>query len=502
MMKLNLQSKNFRIILFSVIGLAVLGLVILLLSLTAPDDGEKEKEAEATTTTTVDPALVLQPEDNGKIVSITVENPQGSYTIKLHDHDGKSHWIIEDTDIDEDLLSQSSMESLASAVTNMTARSVIEEKPTDLAQYGLEEPQAKVTVNYTDGSFVLLIGDTVTSGSANYIMVNDDPTVYSYYSYLISGFMTGDELSLVNTAVMPAYDSNAAQKIHKITVTRKDLDAPIILEALPELPEGSDSIQIYSYTFTSPGDVYLDLYNGNDFLFAMFGLTADKAAYLEVTDETREATGLDDPFCEVDMLVDDVIYRLYIGDAITEEVTDEETGTVTTNVVGYYGLCNKVPDVIYTFSPSKLIWATMKTTDYMSKMFLVPYIYDLESVSYRDSDLEFTVAITGTNEDNTIYLDGEEMDGDLFRSFYQYLVSCRGEEMYTDDDRGDFIAEFTYTYEDKRDADTVTFYASESRDLIIAINGSNMFKTKWNYGTRLQENAQALVSGGKIVQTY
>ena len=500
-MKLNVKSKNFRIILFSVIGLAVLGLVVLLLSLTAPSDGEEEETAA--TTSTIDPALVLQPEDKGDIVSITVENELGSFTSRRHDHDGESHWIIDDFDVDEALLSQTMLESLASTVSNMTARSVIEENPTDLAQYGLDDPQATVTVNYTDGSFVMKIGDTVTSGSANYVMINDSPTVYSYYTYEITGLMTGDRLSMINTAVMPAYDNDAAPVIKKITVTRKDLEKPIVLEKLPEVPEGSDSIQVYSYAFTSPGDVYLDLYSGTDYLYAMFGLSAKKAAYTEVTDETKAETGLDDPFCEVDMLVEDVIYRLYLGNAIVEEVTDRETGAVSHSITGFYGICNKVPDLIYVFNASDVIWATMQPDAYMSKLFLVPYIYDVETVSYRDNDLDFTVTITGNNDDHAMYMDGKEIDTSLFRSFYQFLVSCRGEEMYTDEARGEFIAEFTYKYEDDRGDDTVTFYSSdEDRSVIIAINGNNVFKTKWNYGTRLLENARAFLDGGEIVQTY
>ena len=499
-MKLDVKSKNFRIILFSVIGLAVLGLVVLLLSLTSPDSGDDEETA--TTTSTIDPALVLQPEDKGDIVSITVENGLGSFTAKIIEQDGKTVWTIDGTKIPQNLLNQNYFESLAATMTNMTARSVIEENPADLAQYGLEKPQATITVNYTDGSYVFKIGDVVTSGSANYVMINDDPTVYSYYTYEISSLMIYDELYMVNTAVMPAYDSETASKIKKITVTRKDLEKPIILEALPEVPEDSDSIQIYSYAFTSPGDVYLDLNNGNEYLYAMYGLTAQKAAYVEVNDETKAATGLDDPFCEVDMLVDDVIYRLYIGDAITEEITDAETGVTTTGITGFYGIFNKVPDVIYIFSADSLVWATMKNGDYMSKLFLVPYIYDIETVSYHDNDTSFTVTITGNNDENTMYMDGEEIDADLFRSFYQFLVGCRGEEMYTDEARGDFIAEFTYHYEDDRGDDTVTFYASEDRTVIIAINGVNVFKTKWNYQTRLLENAKAFISGGEIVMNY
>ena len=504
-MKLNVKSKNFRILLFSVIGLAVLGLVILLLSVTAPSDGEGgEDEETAASTSTLDPALVLQPdlEEKGDIVSITVDNDLGSFTAVLTEQDGEKLWTIEGMDIERGLLNTAKFESLASTMTNMVARSVIEEKAGDLAQYGLDKPRTTVTVKYTDGSFVMKIGDVVTSGSANYVLINDEPTVYSYYTYEISSLFTMDWLSMINTAVMPSYDSETAADIKKITVTRKNLDKPIILEKLPEVPEDSDSIQVYSYAFTSPGDVYLDLYSGNEFLAAMFGLTADKAAYVGVTDEIKAQVGLDDPFCEVDMLVGDVVYRLYIGDAITEEVTDEATGAVSTQVTGYYGLCNKVPDVIYVFNISSLIWATMEPDAYMSELFLVPYIYDIDTVSYHDNNVDFTVTVTGNNDENAMYMDGREIDASRFRSFYQFLVSCRGETMYIDDSRGDFIAEFTYKYEDGR-SDTVTFYASEEdRTVIIATNGNNVFKTKWNYGTRLRENAEAFLNGGEIVQTY
>ena len=80
-MKINTNSKNFRIILFSVIGLAVLAAVVLVLTLTAPDDGSDDDQ-NVTETTTADPALMLQPEDKGKIESIYIENPVGSFTVK------------------------------------------------------------------------------------------------------------------------------------------------------------------------------------------------------------------------------------------------------------------------------------------------------------------------------------------------------------------------------------------------------------------------------------
>ena len=132
----------------------------------------------------------------------------------------------------------------------------------------------------------------------------------------------------------------------------------------------------------------------------------------------------------------------------------------------------------------------------------MPYIYDLDTVKYTDTICEFTVKVEGDNDNNTISIDGKVINGDNFRAFYQYLVGCRGEEFYTEEEKGELIASFTYTYRDTRDESTVCLYASEDRHVIVNINGENVFKTKWNYQTRLLENAQALLSGGEIVQNY
>lgn len=488
------KSKNFRIILFSVIGIAVLAAVILILSLTAPKD--EDGEEDSATEETDDPALVLQPEENGEITSIQVENSHGSYAVKKQALEDESEiWVIDGVEIDTDLLDQTSIEALASALTDMTARSLVEENASDLAQYGLDEPQATVKATYENGnSFTLIIGDVVTSGSANYILVDDNPNVYSYYTTYISSFIDNTEMNLVQTTVMPSYDSNSAPVISKLTITRKDLEKPIIVEAFPEADEESDSIRVYTHTFTSPYNIYLNLDTGSELLYAMFELTADKAAFLEVNDETKAAAGIDDPFCEVDMLMEDVIYRLYIGDPIYDENGD---------VTAYYGLCNKVPDIIYVFSVSSLIWVTMDSDDYLSNLFLVPYIYDITDIKYKDTSCEFTITVTGTNEDNAFYIDGEEADAQQCKEFYQFLIGCRGETLYTDEQRGDLIAEFSYFYEDDRGTDTVSLYNSdEDRTVIIAVNGENIFKTKWNYQTRLLENAQALLNGEEINQYY
>ncbi|MBD5081075.1 MAG: DUF4340 domain-containing protein [Ruminococcaceae bacterium] len=501
-MKINTKSKNFKIILFSVIGLIVLGAVVLVLTLTAPeeDGGDSEQTAAATE----DPALLLQPETEGNISSILVENSQGSYTVIVGEKDNEKTYTLKGMEnLDGSVLDTSTFSTLEKNLTDMKARSVIEENPADLTQYGLDKPQAKATITYENGSkFTLLVGNTVTSGSANYVMVEGKNTVYSYYTYNLNHVMTYDSMSFVNASVIPTIAQSDTADISKITVKRKDWEEPLILEAMPELPEDSTSIQVFAYTFTSPYDIYLDMNTGTDYLNALSGLTAEKAVVVNPTDEDYKKYGLDDPFCEVDELVGETIYRLYIGDAITEEVKDEETGVTNTKTVAYYAYSNKSAHAIYRVSAEKLIWASMGVADYFSRLFIMPYIYDVDTFTFKDADSDFSVKIDGDAEECTFYLDGKETDGAKFRSLYQFVVSCRGEELYTDEARGELLAEYTFKYEIDKEPDTVSMYASDDRKVIIAVNGKNIFKTKWNYRTRLSENAKAFVEGGEIIENY
>lgn len=498
------MKKNTKILLFSVIGIVVLAAVIIVLVLTAPKNSEDEAEA----TTTTDARLELSAYASTDVETIDIANENDSYTIGKVDVDGTSQWTVVGADIEQKMYDQSKFTTVVGYAAALSASSVVEENATDLAQYGLDKPNTTVTVNYTDGtSKSIIIGNATPLGNTVYIAEKGSSTVLTYHLYKLNSFMLYKRTNYVTTTVMPAYDAETAPTIKKLTIKRSDLELPIVIQALPEIPEDSDSISVYSHTFTSPFNCYLDLTDGPEFLFSMYGLAASEAAYLEVTDETKAATGLDEPQCEVDMLVEDTIYRLYFGDAVYTTTVDETTGAETTTLTGYYGICNQVPDIIYIFSAETAVWVTMKPEDYMSKMFLVPYIYDLTSVSYEDENgSKFDVRIEGNNTDNHFYdnATNEEVDGDAFKELYQYLIAAKGETLYESDEKGALIATITYNYEDaSMEPSVVQFYEGvEDREVIIAVNGVNVYKTKPMYTVRLEENAAAFLTGGEIVLTY
>ena len=79
---------------------------------------------------------------------------------------------------------QPSVDTLTSAVTNLTADRMVDDHPTDLASYGLQPPLEKVTFTMKDGkTHELLIGDDTPTGSDVYAMVAGDPKLYTMSSF-------------------------------------------------------------------------------------------------------------------------------------------------------------------------------------------------------------------------------------------------------------------------------------------------------------------------------
>lgn len=62
----------------------------------------------------------------------------------------------------------------------MDGATVIDEKPTDLKQFGLAEPEAQLSATEKDGRMhTILVGDDTPTGDSAYVMLSGDPKVYS-----------------------------------------------------------------------------------------------------------------------------------------------------------------------------------------------------------------------------------------------------------------------------------------------------------------------------------
>ncbi len=139
-----------------------------------PKTEEAEKKAS--------PKLLELKQDD--ITRIEIQRPGSETTRVEKGSDGV--WRItspEPLPGDKDAIS-----SLVSSAASVNADKVVEEKPEDLAVFGLKEPRARVVITLKDGKTrTLLLGDDAPVGGGGYAQVDGDIQVYLLTSWVKGG---------------------------------------------------------------------------------------------------------------------------------------------------------------------------------------------------------------------------------------------------------------------------------------------------------------------------
>lgn len=492
------MKKNTKIILGSVIGLAVLGAATLALVLTQP------KDDTADSGTSSDTSVSITDYETDDISTLTIKNESGEYTINRL---GKEKWGIDS--IPEALANSSSYSTAMSSAGGMSAKQVVEENATDLAKYGFDNPTAAVKMTFKDNKaedITCLIGIKYEGENSWYVKTDKSNTVYLVANSGVS-FAMNNELSYVNKSTLIASFDSENDTVNRIRIERKDLEKDIVLDKLPEETKKEFSSTYVGYAMSSHNGILADDELDKNVVYGLYGISASDVFAVSPTDEQKKQAGLDDPDCTVTMVSnEDTVTKLTIGSAVYTVTKSDETGEEIKTITGYYGMLSD-KDAIYVFSPDSLPWLTATPEGMLYKLFLTPYIYYLDGVTIYDSDRKaYDFKITGDADDSSFTYDGKEVDSAKFKSFYQYLLSAYAEQIYLDDltDDNKFIAGVTYDHrEEGKENDVVEFYASESdRTCIIVVNGDVRYKVRQIYATRLLENLNALLTGGEIVSEF
>ena len=82
---------------------------------------------------------------------------------------------------------QDAVTSLVSSVASLNSDRLVDDKPSDLKQYGLTEPALEVDITTKEKPQKILLGDDTPTGSATFAMLSGDPRVFTIASYTKSG---------------------------------------------------------------------------------------------------------------------------------------------------------------------------------------------------------------------------------------------------------------------------------------------------------------------------
>jgi uncharacterized protein DUF4340 len=81
--------------------------------------------------------------------------------------------------------------NLLSTVSSLSSDRLIDEKTSDLAQYGLAEPALEVDITAKDKTHKLLLGEPTISGSGTFAALSGDPRVFTIAGYIKSSLDKG-----------------------------------------------------------------------------------------------------------------------------------------------------------------------------------------------------------------------------------------------------------------------------------------------------------------------
>src|SRR5215469_15231143 len=141
-------------------------------------DHHTAKETSAATSITSSPKMLSLKEGDVSRIEIT---KKGADIVSLQKNDDGKWQITAPKTLGAD---QDSVSSILSTLSSLNSDRLVEDKASDLKQYGLAEPALELDVTSKDNkSQKLLVGDDTPTGGGTFAMIAGDPRVFTIASY-------------------------------------------------------------------------------------------------------------------------------------------------------------------------------------------------------------------------------------------------------------------------------------------------------------------------------
>jgi len=303
-------------------GVAVLLAAALLVLTLLPHPGAGGSEGSSSTPV-VDTAITLLDKtvkDAVAISRVDIENGEESFSLQYNTTEKKLFLKgYEDITLNEGLT-----ETLIAYTTLISAADKVS-TPGNLKDYGLDIPQAKATITYTDGSTATLtVGNTTPSEDGYYTQISGDNNVYIFESDCVYLFTVRAasfaDTTLLTTPTVKKDDANGTAVLKEVSYSGKNHPTPLKLRR--SYHTDSEEMTLFSYIITKPYTRGItDTVIGQ--LSNFKSLTASQALYLHPTAQQKQKFGFDDPLTVMDITM-----------AVeTSEDTDTTESNITNTVV-------------------------------------------------------------------------------------------------------------------------------------------------------------------------
>ncbi|MDR3191584.1 MAG: DUF4340 domain-containing protein [Treponema sp.] len=460
--------------------LASLGVVFVLLN--------REEPKTSSSSSSLPPAEYvadLSGEEYGGVASVTVKNAGGEFTVSAGDPP-----VLEA--YNEYVTNNYPLSRTISVSQALYSRETVADNPEDLALFGLDAPRAEVRIRpVKGGELILHVGSDAPDGYSVYVRKEGSPSVYLANSSDTENYLK-KAVDFFDLEISPAGEQEGAMPDFERIVLGGAVRNGQETAVYKSEEEETDTKRVIANPLRiSAGslDGGLNMDKGWNALSPLFGLSADRVAAVAGEGDLARY-GLDKPYSTA--AVSGTLGQGLGGFSLRVSKPDA-SGNVYIRREG--------SDLVYEAAASKLPWLELGWFDLMNHMIILPFIDSVAKVEVITPRRTVTFALSGEEDDLKVSADGKEIETSHFRTYYQTLLYASYDEYTTETlppGAAPFL-EIRYHYRSGSPADTVSFYATGSRRVLVSFNGAKPFYTLSVYTDRVLADLDSLLAGNKVM---
>lgn len=239
--------RKFSRTLIAALIFVLLGGYLYFFQIRKPGDEEKQR---------VFPAV-----NERQIVEIDLKYP--SYTLVIRKDENK-WFVFEDTKrfkVDDKIIS-----NMAKNISQMKIEKVVSEDAKDLAEFGLDSPEAEVNAKTREREYRILIGIESPTGSGTYVRVDDGSRIILVHENSVEGFLRKSANDLRDERIVSLGKVNALEIESgntSISITKKgnnwevdgDKNTRVDESKLQGLLEGIEGLRVEKFVDDNPNDL-------------------------------------------------------------------------------------------------------------------------------------------------------------------------------------------------------------------------------------------------------
>ena len=495
------MKKNLRFIIFSAALVFILGAaLIVVLNLPETDyGGEKD---------TVSSDILLYDKTKLDAEEITVKNTDGEYVLIGYNYIDQASRLGygslyeessgEDSDPESDTESEVSSESsnkrvdknneevtismlytmqgyenahlskdmtdqLAYQCSYAAATMLVDKSGKKYAEYGLDKPVSTVTTVFSDNSEeTLYIGNTAPDEQGIYVRWGGNDNVYLMPIDSVNMFLIKKLQMFDKTLTKEFNNENNDNSIVNLTISGTGYEKPI------KIGNGGDAMTTSQYVMNSPYREICGAAMVESVGEAIFGLTGDEIAAVQITDKDKKEFGLDKPYMK-----------------ITTKASDDSSVSMLASKKDEEGNCYIMADggdiICKTSAEEIKSWYDVKYTEFLAFAYIMPDMNKVTEldISYNgketDFELKHEVGVNDLFEEvitTTATLDGEKIDYSNLTTFIYNLSNITRKEMDLKNlDGYEEVASFTFSYQgDDEITDKLVIYKNDKSRYAVTLN--------------------------------